>query len=67
MSSGSVTTVTVSTTALSITLGVTFTLGMICGYQLKKWRIEWLKRRHDRLQRKIKETQAELDGLQKGH
>ena len=58
--------VVINTTALSITLGVTFILGTVVGYQIKRWRIEWLKRRHERLQRKIKETQAELDGLQKG-
>lgn len=59
--------VTLTATSLAVTLGVTLTLGFVCGYQFKAWRIEWLKRRRERLQRKIQQTQAEIDMLQKGH
>ena len=44
--------------------GIVFSLGVFCGYQLKSWRIEWLKRRRDRLARKIQATQAEINQLQ---
>ncbi|KAB7499499.1 hypothetical protein Anas_04337 [Armadillidium nasatum] len=44
-----VATVTISRTAFLICLGLTFTLGTFCGYQLKTWRLEWLKRKRDRL------------------
>ena len=59
--------VTIPASALSITLCVAFVLGVGCGYQLKTWRLEWLKRRRDRLQRKIEETQSQIQALQKGH
>lgn len=60
-----ITTITISKTAFLICLGLTFTLGTICGYQLKSWRKEWLKRKRDRLVRKIQQTQAEIEALQK--
>ena len=58
--------VTLPSSALGITLGVAFLFGVFCGYELKTWRIEWLKRRKDRLQRQILKTQAQLEALQKG-
>ena len=58
--------VTLPSSALGITLGITFIFGLFCGYELKTWRIEWLKRRKDRLQRQILKTQSQLDSLQKG-
>jgi len=59
--------VTLSATSLSVVLGVTLSLGVLVGYKIKSWRIEWLKRRRERLQRKIQQTQAEIEMLQKHH
>lgn len=58
--------VTLTTTGLAISLGVSLLIGFVCGYQFKSWRIDWLKGRRERLQRKIQQTQAEIEKLQKG-
>ena len=56
---------TITFRALALSFGLVFSLGAFCGYQFKTWRIEWLRRRRDRLARKIRETQNQIDSLQK--
>lgn len=58
--------ITIPSSAFSITLGVVFIVGVVCGYELKTWRLEWLKRKRDRLHRKIQETNSQIDAMQKG-
>lgn len=59
-----ISTITVTKTGLLVCLGITFSIGAICGYQFKTWRLEWLKRKRDRLARKIQQTQKEIEALQ---
>ena len=44
-------------------LGLVFTGGFVCGYQFKTWRMEWLKRRRERLAVKLRETQRQIDTM----
>lgn len=44
---------------------VSFFCGIFFGYKLKAWRIEWLKRRRERLASKLLETQKEIELLSK--
>lgn len=44
-------------------MGLVFSAGFYCGYQAKTWRIEWLKRRRERLAVKLRDTQKQIDGL----
>lgn len=46
-----------------ILLGVTFSLGFVAGYKAKEWRMEWLKRRRERLAVKLQETQREIEAM----
>lgn len=45
----------------SIILGFTWIFGFFCGYEFHQFRMEWLKRRRERLARKLQETQKEID------
>ncbi len=45
----------------SIILSVTFLAGFFCGYEFYQFRMEWLKRRRERLARKLQETQKQID------
>ena len=54
----------VLTTVVTVSV-LTFTLGIVVGYKLKGWRIEWLKRRRERLASKLRETQQEIEFLSK--
>ncbi len=42
-----------------------FFCGVFVGYKLKGWRIDWLKRRRERLAGKLLETQKEIELLSK--
>ena len=44
-------------------LGVTFTAGFVAGYKAKEFRLEWLKRRRERLAVKLQETQKEIEAM----
>ena len=44
---------------------VAFCFGVFVGYKLKGWRIDWLKRRRERLAGKLLETQREIELLSK--
>ena len=46
-------------------LGLTFVAGFGAGYEFHKWRLEWLKRRRERLAAKLKATQDQIELLQK--
>ena len=46
-----------------IILGITFTLGFVAGYKAKELRMEWLKRRRERLAVKLQETQREIEAM----
>ena len=49
--------------AIIVTLIWAFGFG--CGYEFHKWRIEWLKRRRERLVQKLRDTQDQIDLLSK--
>ena len=40
-----------------------FGAGFVCGYQFKTWRLEWLKRRRERLAVKLQDTQKQIEGM----
>jgi len=44
-------------------LGLTFTAGFVTGYKAKELRLEWLKRRRERLAVKLQETQKEIESM----
>ena len=44
-----------------IILSLTFFVGFFAGYEFHQFRMEWLKRRRERLARKLQETQKEID------
>jgi len=50
-------------TVLSVAASIAFALGIFVGYELKTWRIEWLKRRRERLAKKLAATQQQIDNL----
>ena len=45
----------------ALILGLTFSVGFYLGYEFHHLRSEWLKRRRERLARKLQETQREID------
>jgi hypothetical protein len=53
-----------SKVVLSVSV-VTFVFGVFVGYKLKGWRIDYLKRRRERLASKLLETQKEIELLSK--
>jgi len=44
-------------------LGITFAAGFTAGYKAKEFRLEWLKRRRERLAVKLQETQREIESM----
>ena len=44
-------------------IGLSFCLGVVVGYQLKTFRVSWLKAKRERLANKLIATQKELDVL----
>ena len=46
--------------ALTALVIVSFAAGTFFGYQLKKWHIEWLKKRKRTLERKLNDIKNEL-------
>lgn len=56
--------ITVEKTLILLALSLSFVAGTLCGYQFKTWKMEWLKRKRDRLARKIQKTQKEIEALQ---
>ena len=44
-------------------LGITFTAGFVAGYKAKELRLEWLKRRRERLAVKLQETQKQIEAM----
>ena len=48
-----------------ILLGLTFLAGFGIGYEFHKWRLEWLKRRRERLALKLQETQKQIELMSK--
>jgi len=54
-----------SNRALITVCFLTFSAGVFVGYKLKGWRIDWLKRRRQRLTSKLLETQKEIELLSK--
>ena len=49
----------------AIILGLTFVAGFGAGYEFHKWRLEWLKRRRERLALKLQETQKQIELMSK--
>jgi len=45
----------------AVVLTATFVAGFVGGYKFKSWRMEWLKRRRERLAVKLQETQREIE------
>ena len=45
----------------ALILGLTFSVGFYFGYEFHYLRSEWLKRRRERLARKLQETQKQID------
>lgn len=50
-------------TVMSVVAGMSFCIGIFVGYELKTWRMEWLKRRRERLAKKLAATQQQIDNL----
>ena len=44
----------------ALILGLTFSVGFYFGYEFHYLRSEWLKRRRERLARKLQETQKQI-------
>lgn len=44
-------------------LTLVFGLGFFAGYEFHHFRMEWLKRRRERLARKLQETQRQIDNM----
>jgi len=53
----------VTTGAIGAVAAVSFMIGIFVGYELKTWRMEWLKRKRERLARKLAATQQQIDNL----
>lgn len=51
----------------TIVVGITFALGFFAGYKTKELRIQWLKRKRDRLADKLVETQRLIEQHQKNY
>ena len=47
----------------AIIVSLTWALGFACGFEFHKWRMEWLKRRRERLAQKLRDTQDQIDLL----
>jgi len=47
----------------AIMVSATFAVGFFCGYEFHQWRMEWLKRRRERLAQKLRDTQDQIDLL----
>ena len=45
----------------AIIITLTWATGFACGYKFHKWRMEWLKRRRERLAQKLRDTQDQID------
>ena len=45
----------------AIIVTLTWATGFACGYKFHKWRMEWLKRRRERLAQKLRDTQDQID------
>ena len=50
-------------TVIGVIAAMSFCIGIFVGYELKTWRIEWLKRRRERLAKKLAATQQQIDNL----
>ena len=50
-------------TVIGVIAALSFSVGIFVGYELKTWRIEWLKRRRERLAKKLAATQQQIDNL----
>ena len=46
-----------------ILLSFVFGAGFVCGWQFKAWRLEWLRRRRERLAVKLQDTQKQIEGM----
>ena len=49
----------------AILVTATFAVGFFTGYKFHEWRMEWLKRRRERLAQKLRDTQDQIDLLAK--
>ena len=49
----------------AILVTATFGIGFFTGYKFHAWRMEWLKRRRERLAQKLRDTQDQIDLLAK--
>ena len=49
----------------AILVALVWSVGFGCGYEFHKWRIQWLKRRRERLAAKLQDTQREIELLTK--
>ena len=47
----------------TLILSLVFGLGFFAGYEFHYYRMEWLKRRRERLARKLQETQKQIDNM----
>ena len=48
-----------------IIVSLIFAAGFVSGYKFHEWRLQWLKRRRERLAQKLRDTQNEIDLLSK--
>jgi len=46
-----------------ILLSLVFGAGFVSGWKFKAWRLEWLKRRRERLAVKLQDTQKQIEGM----
>ena len=47
----------------AVIVTVTFGAGFFFGYKFHEWRMDWLKRRRERLAQKLRDTQDQIDLL----
>jgi len=51
----------VSNRLLLLLMGVSFASGVFLGYEMKTWRMKYLQTKRDYLQRRLRDTQKQID------
>jgi len=51
----------VSNRLLLLLMGVSFGCGVFLGYKIKTWRMKYLQTKRDYLQRRLRDTQKQID------
>lgn len=47
--------------ATLVVILVSFIAGSVFGYNVKTWRLEWLKRKKDRLENKLRQVDSQIE------